>query len=144
MRIDLSTGTPAELALPEGPAARGVVLVPDIMGLRPLFDDLCARLVAEYRWAVCAVEPWPGRQHLSLQERQAVASELRDADKLADFDAARDVLVGHGCQRVAVLGFCMGGMFTLQGAASGHFDRAASFYGMIRVPAYWRGLDQAD
>ena len=43
MRIELSSGTPAELVVPPAPT-RGVVLAPDIMGLRPLFDDLAARL----------------------------------------------------------------------------------------------------
>src|SRR5437762_1350274 len=48
MRIQLPSGTPAELALPVSIGtrhsfARGVILSPDIMGLRPLFDGLCAR-----------------------------------------------------------------------------------------------------
>ena len=38
MRITLPSGTPAEVARPPGPPARGVVVIPDIMGLRPLFD----------------------------------------------------------------------------------------------------------
>jgi carboxymethylenebutenolidase len=143
VRIELSTGTPAELALPEDGTARGVVLVPDIMGLRPLFDELCVRL-AGYGWAVCAVEPWPGREGLTLEQRFAAAAELDDDDKLADFDAARDVLAEQGSGRVGVLGFCMGGMYTLKAAASGHFDRAVAFYGMIRVPADWRGPHQID
>ena len=49
MRIELPSGTPAELARPEGDASRGLVLVPDIGGLRPLFDDLCARLADDAR-----------------------------------------------------------------------------------------------
>src|SRR5262249_34314509 len=40
---------------------------------------------------------------------------------------------------VAVLGFCMGGMQTLKAAATGRFDRAVAFYGMIRLPDDWRG-----
>jgi carboxymethylenebutenolidase len=43
---------------------------------------------------------------------------------------------------VAVLGFCMGGMYTLKAAGLGRFDRAVSFYGMIRVPERWHGPDQ--
>ena len=37
--------------------ARGLVLHPDIMGVRPLFDDLCRRL-ATHGFAVCAPEPF--------------------------------------------------------------------------------------
>ena len=40
---------------------------------------------------------------------------------------------------VHVIGFCMGGMQTLKAAATGRFARAVAFYGMIRVPADWRG-----
>ena len=74
MRISLPSGTEAELAVPDGEARRGVVLAPDIMGLRPLFDDLCARLAAEHGWAVLAPEPFPGREALSLEDRMRAVS----------------------------------------------------------------------
>ncbi|MFM8862781.1 MAG: hypothetical protein ACKOIA_10080 [Acidimicrobiia bacterium] len=63
MRITLADGCPAELARPAvvDEHTLGVVLFPDIMGLRPLFDDMCARLAAEHGWVVCAPEPFPGR-----------------------------------------------------------------------------------
>ena len=55
MRIVLPSGTPAELAQPpDGNPSRGVVLFPDIGGLRPLFDDLCARLAADHGLTVNA------------------------------------------------------------------------------------------
>ena len=44
-------------ARPDGMPERGLVLHPDIMGLRPLFDDLCRRL-ATHGFAVCATEPF--------------------------------------------------------------------------------------
>ena len=46
MRTTLADGTPAELAQPtSGAADGGLVLCPDIMGLRPLFDEMvCASL----------------------------------------------------------------------------------------------------
>ena len=49
MRIELPSGTPAELVKPDGEASLGLVIAPDIFGLRPLFDDLCARLVGRAR-----------------------------------------------------------------------------------------------
>jgi carboxymethylenebutenolidase len=137
VRTTLPSGAPAELALPPGGAepTLGVALCPDIMGLRPLFDDLCARLAADHGWAVCAVEPWFGREDLALEER--LRSPLREhlADDLL---AAADVT---GCPRTAVLGFCMGGLVAFGAAGLGRFDRAVSFYGMIRVPEAWRGPD---
>ena len=44
-------------ARPEGMPRSGIVLHPDIMGIRPLFDDLCRRL-ATHGFAVCAPEPF--------------------------------------------------------------------------------------
>ena len=134
MRITLPSGTPAELARPDGDATRGLVVAPDIMGLRPLFDDLCARLAEEHGWAVCAPEPFPGREHLELKEREIGSNP--DEKVLADLAAAADVT---GCDRVAVLGFCQGGMWAFKAAGTGRFDRAVSFYGMITIP--WAGPD---
>ena len=71
MRITLPSGTAAELATPSGPAdgptaapasGFGLVVAPDIFGLRPLYDDLVARLADEWSMVVCAVEPFPGRE----------------------------------------------------------------------------------
>src|SRR3712207_2631889 len=108
MRLDLPSGTTAELARLEGAPTRGVVLHPDIGGLRPLFDDVCARLAAEHGWAVCAPEPFPGRESMTLEERMAAVAGLDDETQLGHLAAAAEVL---GTERTAVLGFCMGGMY---------------------------------
>ena len=136
MRIELPSGTPAELVRPDDDPVRGVVVAPDIGGLRPLFDDLCARLAREHRWAVCAPEPFPGREHLTLEERLAAVGGLEDDRQVGDLVAAADVL---GVEPVGVVGFCMGGMYALKAAGAGRFDRVVAFYGMIRVPEQWRG-----
>ena len=69
MRVTLPSGTPAEFARPDGDPVVGLALAADIGGLRPLFDDLCARLARERRWAVCAPEPFPGRERVPVEER---------------------------------------------------------------------------
>ena len=141
MRITLPSGTPAELARPERPSGLGVALHPDMGGLRQLFDDLCARLAAEQGWTVCAPEPFPGREAMTLEERMAAMAGLDDQRQLG---ALREAAVATGCEQVAVIGFCMGGMYTLKaagnvGGATPRFERAVAFYGMIRVPDRWRG-----
>lgn len=142
MRTTLPTGTPVEIAQPSGrPPSRGVVVVPDIMGLRPLFDDMAANLANTYRWAVAAVEPFPGREALPLDERMPAMAGLDDDRQVGDLVAAADLLA---VEPVAILGFCMGGMYAMKAAATGRFDRAAPFYGMIRVPETWRGPTQRD
>lgn len=138
MRSLLPNGVPIELAVPEvmGDDTLGVVLFPDIMGLRPLFDEMCAQLAADYGWVVCAPEPFPGREDLSVEERLGVMADLNEADLRTTAELAADAT---GCDRVAAIGFCMGGMLAFKAAASGRFARAAGFYGMIRLPDAWAG-----
>ncbi len=145
MRVTLPSGTSAELVRPDdGPArgsTRGLVVIPDMMGLRPLFDDHVARLAAETGWPVCAVEPWPGEVDRPVEWRMAHMAGRDDARTLGDAIAAADLT---GAEGVAIIGFCMGGMYTLKAAGTGRFDRAAAFYGMIRLPEDWRGPGQAE
>jgi len=129
----LPSGTACYVAGGDTPS-RGVVIVPDIGGLRPLFTDLCDRLAAENDWAVACFEPWPGRTDLPIETRLEVAGTLDDSALLGDAVAAADLLA---VSPVAILGFCMGGSFALKGAATGRFDRAVSFYGMVRLPEHW-------
>ena len=135
MRITLPSGTSAELAQPDtGAPIQGLVVIPDIMGLRPLFDDLCARLAGEYNLAVCAPEVFPGLEDQPLEWRLEHGGAVPDDRRLADIVAAADAT---GCDTVGVLGFCMGGMLTLKAAGTGRFTRAVAFYGMIRTPEAW-------
>jgi carboxymethylenebutenolidase len=140
MRATLASGTPIEIVRSDV-ATRGLVVVPDIMGLRPLFDDLVTRLAAEHGWSVAAVEPFPGREAMTLDERMAAMAALDDATQVGDLVAAADELA---LEAVGIIGFCMGGMYAMKAAASGRFDRACPFYGMIRVPDAWRGPAQSD
>jgi carboxymethylenebutenolidase len=136
----VANGTPVEIARPDGDQpSRGLVVIPDIGGLRPLFDDLVAKLAMDNSWAVAAVEPFPGREQLTLEERMNAMAALDDDRQLADIVAAADLL---GVEPVGVIGFCMGGMYAMKAASTGHFDRAGAFYGMIRVPDAWRGPGQ--
>jgi carboxymethylenebutenolidase len=141
MRITLPSGTPAEIARPPGEPTRGLVVVPDIGGLRPLFDGHVARLAADNAWTVCAFELWPGRENLDLADRLAAGGSLDDQRVLGDAVAAADAT---GVEPVSIVGFCMGGMYALKAAGTGRFDRAASFYGMARVPEMWRSPTQGE
>ncbi len=131
-------------ARPDGMPVLGIVVHPDLMGLRPLFDDLCRRL-ATHGFAVCAPEPFARapadvRADPDPQTRLGYVKHLDDELQIGDLEAAADHLVVHDDVReVAVMGFCMGGMQALKAAASGRFDKAVSFYGMIRVPDDWVG-----
>jgi carboxymethylenebutenolidase len=138
------TGVDAIHARPDGMPTSGLVLHPDVMGIRPLFDDLCRRL-ATHGFAVCAPEPF-ARAPVEVRAdpepgaRMAYVPELDDDLQIGDLEVAADYLVVHDDVReVAVLGFCMGGFQVLKAAASGRFDRAVAIYGMIRPPEGWSG-----
>ncbi len=139
MRIELPSGTPAEVVGSSG--QRGLVLVPDIMGLRPLFDDLAARLAEEWQCCVVAPELYPGQEELDLAGRFAAASSLRDDRVLGDMVAAAD---HTGAATVGAIGFCMGGMYVNKAVSTRRFNRLVSFYGMVRVPEGWHGSAQGE
>lgn len=142
MRIHLESGTAAELVVPtDAEPTRGLVVIPDIGGLRPLFDDHVARLARETGWSVCAFELWPGQEDLTLQERLDRVGTKVDERVLEDAVSAADAT---RCDVVGVVGFCMGGMYAIKAAAAGRFHRAVSFYGMIRVPEQWRSPTQGE
>ena len=142
MRTALPDGTPAEVAHPaSGQATGGLVLCPDIMGLRPLFDDMAQRLADENDWVVVVPEPFAGREQLSLDERLTSVGGFDDLKVLATLQQAADAT---GMHDVGVLGFCMGGMWALKASATGRFHHAVSFYGMVRMPENWRSATQSD
>jgi len=142
--ITLPSGTPAAIDRPRtGSDAFGLVIVPDIGGLRPLFSDLVSWLSAEHGWPVAAVEPFPGRTFPEgdLEARFRVMPEMDDDRLLGDLVDAAHLL---GAARVGCIGFCMGGMYALKSADTGAFERVCAFYGMIRVPEAWRGPGQGE
>ncbi len=142
MRISLPSGTSAEVDRSAPAPAMGLVIAPDIFGLRPLFDEIVARLAREWNMAVAAVEPFPGMDaSADVDSRFTAMSMLSDEVHLRDLLEAADAL---GTLRVGLIGFCMGGMYCHKAARSDRFARISSFYGMIHVPEGWRGPTQGD
>ena len=136
-------------ARPDGMPTRGLVVHPDIGGNRPLFDDLCRRL-ATHGVAVICPEPFAravtaGVDLSDLDRRMAYVAKLDDQQQIGDLERAADYLVvNDDVSDVAILGFCMGGMYAVKAAATDRFDRAVAFYGMIRVPEGWRHPELAE
>lgn len=141
-KIELSTGTAAEIVHPQtGTPKAGIVLIPDIMGLRPLFEDHCARISKEWKVSVCAPELFPGGEKLSLDQRMKKVKTFDDSQKIGDILAAAQ---RTGCDNVHVIGFCMGGMYALKATAEERFTKCVSFYGMVKVPKQWKGKGQGE
>lgn len=145
MRITLPSGTQAEIAEPmdtDNTSSMGLVIAPDIFGLRPLFDDMVARLASVWSMTVVAVDPFPGLDlGEEVEPRFAAVPTLDDDIFLRDLIEAADAT---GCDRVGLLGFCMGGMYCLKAARSDRFAKIASFYGMIKLPEAWKGPAQGE
>ena len=141
MRERLDNGTEVEVVRVAG-STRGLVVAPDIFGLRPLFDDLVERFAREWNMTTIAVEPFP-TESLSpdIEPRYEAVARLTDDRVLGDLAAAADLT---GCEDVSLIGFCLGGMHCFKAADQGRFDRIASFYGMIHLPDAWHGPGQSD
>ncbi len=143
LKVD-GLAVPAYHARPDGMPKAGLVLAPDIGGVRPLFEEMASR-IATRGLAVVVVEPFPRmsaeqRAALGVEDRLAGVKDLADDEQVGALEAAADFLVVHDdVQHVSVLGFCMGGYYTLKAASAGRFDRAVAFYGMIRTPEMWEG-----
>ncbi|HUI47312.1 MAG TPA: dienelactone hydrolase family protein [Acidimicrobiia bacterium] len=133
---------PALHARPDGLPLAGVVLHPDVGGLRPLFEDMARRL-ATHGLAVCVMEPFAGQPldvRATTESRLAAVRDLDDSQQMDMLGAAADLLVvSDDVSRVSVLGFCMGGHYAFKAAATDRFDAAVSFYGMLRTPDAWKG-----
>lgn len=146
MDFALPSGTPAYVARSDG-ETRGLVVIPDIWGLRPLFTGMCDELADRTGWSVGCFDPFQGRELPGEGSadagplRFAEMSRMSDARLLGDAVALADAI---GVDAVGLIGFCMGGMYALKATATGRFDRVAAFYGMIRVPETWQGPDQGE
>jgi carboxymethylenebutenolidase len=120
----------------------GLVVVPDIFGLRPLYDDMVQQFSNEWQMSVCAVDPFPGLElGPEIEPRFAAVPSLNDEVNLRDLLEAADALQ---TPVVGLIGFCMGGMYCFKAARSERFFRIASFYGMITLPEAWRSPSQGE
>src|SRR3954468_2546192 len=118
---------PAVHARPDGLPRAGVVLHPDIGGLRPLYEDMARRL-ATYGLAVYVIEPFatqPESARASVETRLAHVKDLDDGQQMDLLAAAADrLVVDDDVAHVSVLGFCMGGHYVLKAASIDRFDAA--------------------
>lgn len=141
MRSHLESGRSIEVQLVDG-ARRGLVVFPDIFGLRPLFDDHVQRFATEWGLSTVAIEPFGATGGPeSLDERFAAVKALRDEDVFRDL--AEAAAATH-CESVGLIGFCMGGMYCFKSAGLECFDRIAAFYGMIHLPDQWASPTQGE
>jgi carboxymethylenebutenolidase len=124
----------AFLAIPEEPAATGVVILPDVRGLYRFYEELALRF-AERGFAALAFDYF-GRT-AGVAKRDDAFDYMEHVQQTtpgavqADVGAAVHHLRGLGCTAIFTVGFCFGGRHSWLAAASGHgLNGAVGFYGM--------------
>ena len=120
-------------ATPDGGAVIGIVVLPDVRGLYPFYEELALRF-AEHGYAAIAIDyfgrtagadkrgdDFPAMEHVE----QTTLEGLR-----ADVVAAVEWLRENGCSSVFTVGFCFGGRLSWTMAALGlGLAGAVGFYG---------------
>jgi len=122
------------LVHPDDGVHPGVVMLHDVWGLSDHTRDLAGRLAAE-GFAVLALDLYRREPGLEIQDPGAFIRELSDPQVEADVALAVRFLQrdpASAARKVGVVGFCMGGMYTLL-AGCGVPDVAAvvPFYGLL-------------
>ncbi len=122
----------ALLAEPDGPARGAVLVINDVFGRVPFYENLTRRLAAA---GFTALDPeYFFRQGPLAEQTREAALERRlrldNAQALADLNATLDWLRDTtGFERLGTIGFCMGGTYVLQLAARRQDLASVCFYG---------------
>jgi carboxymethylenebutenolidase len=114
------------------PRSPGVVILPDVRGLHPFFEDLAVRF-AEAGVHATAIDYFGrtagiGDRGEGFEFRPHVQQVTTDGVR-ADIEAGIADLRSAGAERVFSVGFCMGGRFAFNTAADHHLAGVIGFYG---------------
>jgi carboxymethylenebutenolidase len=120
---------------PEGDARAAVVVLQEAFGVNDHIKDVCGRFAAAgYRAVAPHLFHRSGDPILGYEDMQDVFEhimQLNAAGLESDLQATLDHLAAAGFEsdRVAIVGFCMGGSVSFFAAARWPLAAAASFYG---------------
>jgi carboxymethylenebutenolidase len=110
-------------------------------GTTPSFEQMAASLAAEHAWTVCVPEIITEDRSAGFAERRLAVAAIDDE---AVFETLREAAAATEAKEVALIGFCVGGMYAMKATSLGLFDRVVAFYGMVRIPEYWRSVGQGE
>lgn len=118
------TGVAAYAARAEQPSGAGIVILPDVRGLHPYFEELALRF-AEAGVHAVALDLYPRTAGTSKRSEgfdyEPHVVQLRHEALTADVAAAVEFVrgpEGGGAERLYTVGFCLGGRVSLLQAAS--------------------------
>jgi carboxymethylenebutenolidase len=142
LESDDGTRFAAFAAAPDGEAATGVVILPDVRGLYRFYEELALRFAERGHRAVAIDyfgrtagvgkrdDDFPFRDHVAQTTPETVQQDVGAA--VAWLRSPE----GGSCQAVLTIGFCFGGRHSWLAAASGHgLSGAVGFYGRPGVGA---------
>ena len=121
-------------AVPDEPAATGIVILPDVRGLYRFYEELALRF-AERGYAAVAFDYF-GRTAGAAKrddefEYMEHVTQTTPEGVQADVAASVAHLRSAGCSAIFTVGFCFGGRNSWLAAAAGHdIAGAVGFYGM--------------
>lgn len=119
------------LVKPVEPARAGVVIIQEWWGLNDNIKDIAGR-VAELGYLSLAPDLYDGKVATEPDEAGKLRMEMQLPEAVKKISRAATYLKNeHGVDKVAVMGFCMGGTLSLLGAASGEFALSVPFYGRV-------------
>lgn len=131
------------LVRPEGEARGGVVVIQEWWGLNDNIKEIAGR-VAGLGYVAIAPDLYDGKVANEPDEAQKLRMEMQLPEAVKKISRAADYLKKeHEVEKVAVMGFCMGGTLTLLGATTGEFALAAPFYGRVtdEIKANWHKIN---
>jgi dienelactone hydrolase len=137
----LPGGASAMLARPPGTPNRGIVILPSMPGTTPVFEEMARQLTASYGWAVCVPEIITEDPAARFEQRRLTVATIEDKGV---FRTITEAAAATGATDVALIGFCVGGMYAMKASSLRIFDRIVAFYGMVRIPEYWRSPHQGE
>jgi carboxymethylenebutenolidase len=122
---------PALLASPQRESVPAVLVIADMFGSTPFYRQLIARLAGAGFRALLPeyffrLEPLSGQDHEAGFARRRKLDEVGTLD---DLRAAISHLRGEASEPVGVVGFCMGGTFALDLAATEEQLVTVAYYG---------------
>lgn len=134
---------PAHVAVPEGTPKGAVVVVHEAFGVTPHIADVARRFAAA-GWHAIAPALFH-RQGSPVFDYEDITSALPTVDTLSASGIATDVTATFGqlqaagipSERIAIVGFCMGGTIALYGATLRRIGAAVTFYGGGVVDGRW-------
>lgn len=111
----------------------GIIVLQEWWGLVPHIKDVTDRFASE-GFHCLAPDLYHGRSTLEAAEAQHLMEGLDWPRAVKEIGAAVRFLRAKGCQRVGVVGFCMGGALSCLAAANSGVDAAVAFYGFPPDP----------